>query len=76
MAQAELGPADKLPGQHCEAYFYAGMLRLLAGDPANGAEFLEKSIETQQKNYSEYTLAKAELRALNSEPSRKTPCRI
>jgi len=48
----------------------------LAGDPANGAEFLEKSIETQQKNYSEYTLAKAELRALNSEPSRKTPCRI
>ena len=51
-------------GQHCEAWFYAGMKNLLDGNKRAAAEFFKKCLATGQKSIAEYHLAKAELNAL------------
>jgi len=59
-------------GQLCEAYFYAGSKRLLAGDKAATADYFQKSIATDRKDYYEYISAAAELKFLkeqNKQPS-------
>jgi hypothetical protein len=56
------GPKDK--GQHCEAWYFAGMKRLLAGDKPGAIEAFHKCLTTGQKDYCEFLLAEAELQAL------------
>jgi tetratricopeptide (TPR) repeat protein len=55
-------------GQHCEAYYFAGMRRLLLGDKAAALDFFHKSLATDQKNFCEYSLAQAELQGLQPPP--------
>jgi lipoprotein NlpI len=52
------------PEHLCEAYYYSGMKRLLAGDKPGAADLFQKCIGTAQENFSEYTSAKAELKRL------------
>jgi lipoprotein NlpI len=54
-------------GQLCEAYFYAGSKRLLAGDKAAATDYFQKSIATGMKAYIEYTTAEAELNFLKGQ---------
>ena len=48
----------------CEAWFYAGMKKLLGGDKAAAANYFKKCLATEQKDFTEYLLAEAELKAL------------
>jgi Lipoprotein NlpI, contains TPR repeats len=59
-AQAEKDP-KKQRGRLCEAYYYIGASRLLAGDKIAGRAMLSQAIETNSFIYMEYTLAKADL---------------
>ncbi len=63
-AAAASPDAKKERGQKCEAWFYSGMKKLLAGDKAAAAEYFRKCIATEQKDFTEYQLAEAELKAL------------
>jgi lipoprotein NlpI len=56
-------PTDVSP-QICDAYYYAGMKHLLAGDKAGAAELFQKSLDTGQDDESEYKSAHAELSVL------------
>ena len=58
-------PEDK-SGQICEANYYAGVKRLLAGDKGKATIFFQKCLDTREKNYDEYGSAEVELRALNN----------
>jgi lipoprotein NlpI len=53
--------------QLCEAYFYAGSKRLLAGDKASAMDYFQKSIDTDERGYLEYTSAMAELKFLKAQ---------
>jgi len=57
------------PGQHCKAWYFAGMKRLLTGDPTTAADNFRKCLATGQKNYCEYIFAQAELLALGQNQS-------
>ncbi len=64
LAAAVSPDAQKDSGQHCEAWFYAGMKRLLAGDKETAADYFHKCLATGQKSFSEYQMAASELKAL------------
>jgi lipoprotein NlpI len=51
-------------GQHCEAWFYAGMKNLVDGNKSAATEFFKKCLATERKRTTEYHFAKAELKAL------------
>jgi len=51
-------------GQLCEAYFFAGSKRLFAGDKTTAADYFQKAIANQRKEYYEYASAVAELNSL------------
>jgi lipoprotein NlpI len=51
-------------GQHCEAWFYVGMKKFLAGDKPGAADCFKKCLATEQEIFTEYQFAKAELKAL------------
>lgn len=53
-------------GQHCEAWFYAGMKRLNAGDNPGAIERFQKCMATGRTDFMEYALAHAELQALGA----------
>ena len=53
--------------QHCEAWYYAGMQRLAAGQKAEAANCFRKCVATGQKLVDEYTLATAELKWLETQ---------
>lgn len=48
-------------GRLCEAYFYLGTARLIAGDKIAGRAMLAQAVATECKTFIEYTLARAEL---------------
>lgn len=50
--------------QHCEAWFYAGMKRRLAGDRQGAVNCFKNCLATQESTFDEYMLAQAELRRL------------
>lgn len=52
-------------GQNCQAYFYAGVRRLVEGDKQTARNDLERSIHTNAKSFLEYSSAESELRALD-----------
>jgi lipoprotein NlpI len=68
-------PAAKDPdpkkgkGQLCEAYFYLSERSLLAGNPAEAIQLFQKTLGTGVTSFTEYTVAKEELRRLQSTPN-------
>jgi lipoprotein NlpI len=56
--------ARRVTEQQCEAYYYIGMTRLLAGDTAAAKEFFQKCLATNVPNFFEYIFARAELARL------------
>jgi hypothetical protein len=57
-------PGDKVEHQ-CEAWFYAGMKRQLAGDAAAARAYFRKCLATGRTDGEEYNFAAAELKTLN-----------
>lgn len=76
---ASSSDANKDAGQHCEAFYYAGMVRLLAGDKDAAAEDFRRCLATGKRTFTEYQFAKAELAALQTQnqetpaPARESP---
>ena len=50
----------------CEAFYYAGMLRLLKGDAAGAQTLFEKCLTTEVSNFVEFDFASAELSRLRA----------
>ena len=67
MAAAASSDAKKDQGQHCEAWYFDGMKKLLTGDRLAGLDSLHRCLNTSQKDYCEYILAQAELQALGQD---------
>ena len=59
------------PGQHCEADYFVGMKRLLAGDKKGAIASFQQSVATGQKDYCEFLLSQGELKSL--EPAGSVP---
>ncbi len=60
------GEADAT--QHCQAWYFAGMKRMLMGDKATAADYFQRCLATNKKDFCEYILAQAQLHALQAEP--------
>jgi lipoprotein NlpI len=59
-----LGDADKVSERRCEAYFYAGSVRLINGDRKTAVEYFQKTLSTNIRTFTEYRSAIAELKRL------------
>ena len=66
-AAAKSSDAKKERGLFCEAWFFAGMKKLLRGDKATAADYFRKCIATQRTDFVEYQLAQSELKALTKQ---------
>ena len=55
---------EKDKGQHCEAWYYSGMKKLLSGDKKTAVDYFHKCLATEMKSYDEYKLAQSELKSL------------
>lgn len=64
LAAAESPDIKRDQDQHCEAYFYIGSKRQIAGDKAGAIDCFKKCLDTGVQNFAEYQSAKAELRVL------------
>jgi len=69
LAAATSADAKRDRSQHCEAWFYAGMKRLLSGDRKTAADYFQKCVETGEKDFLEYYFAQSELKALEKAPN-------
>jgi lipoprotein NlpI len=49
---------------HCEAWYYTGMKRLLAGDKKTASDYFTRCLATNRTRFVEYVLARAELKSL------------
>jgi lipoprotein NlpI len=56
--------ARKTKGLSCEAWYFAGMKKLLDGDKRTATNYFENCVATGQKNHIEFQLAQSELKAL------------
>jgi lipoprotein NlpI len=63
-AAAKSSDVKKQRGLFCEAWFFAGMKKLLGGDEATAADYFRKCVATGQTNFVEYQLAQSELKTL------------
>ena len=61
---AENADGKKQGEQQCEAYFYAGSERLIAGDKTAAADYFKKCVATNKATFFEYHSAVAELKFL------------
>jgi len=68
LKSANVGDAEAMKRQSCQANFYIGIKHLLNGDSVGAKGFLQKSTDTDVKEYSEYEyqFAKARLARLSS----------
>ena len=66
-AAAEKSGEEPVSGQRCEAWYFAGQMRLLKGDQAGAREAFQKSVATNQRDYNEYLFAQAALARLAAE---------
>ena len=64
LAEAGTGDAKAVPGQQCEAYYFAAMTHLLSGDTAGARGFFTQCMDTKVTTFVEYSLARAELARL------------
>jgi lipoprotein NlpI len=71
LAKAAVGAGQlSAPEQECEAYFYAGTMRLLDGDDDTAREHFQRGVDTGLTNYYEYFSSRTELRRLAERPAR------
>ena len=63
-AAAAAPDTNKDAGQHCEAWFYSGIKRLIAEDKAGASENFRQCVATGQRTFVESRFARAELRRL------------
>ena len=68
LAAAPSPDAKTDQSQQCEAWYFAGMKRLLMGDKNTAVDYFHKCLATNQKDHPEYILAQAELQELESAP--------
>jgi lipoprotein NlpI len=73
IANAASPDPSREPGQYCRVWYFAGMKRLLGGDTPIAASYFQKSVETGQKDFSEYAFARAQLQSMN--PGREIAAR-
>ncbi len=66
LAKAGQGDAKTVHEQQCKAFYYVGMTRLLANEPAAARGFFEQCRAKKEITYDEYDLAKVELARLPS----------
>ncbi len=67
LAQAAQGTIIRVSEAQCEAYYYVGMTRLIAGDTAAAKGFFEKCLATNVTNFFEFFFARAELARLTGQ---------
>ncbi len=65
LAGVSSSDAKRQSARRCEAYFFAGMKRLVQADKTNAADYFRKCVATNEKTYKEYALAQAELKVLD-----------
>jgi tetratricopeptide (TPR) repeat protein len=65
LTAAEKPGDEPVVGQHCEAFYYIGMMHLLKGDTTGARDSFQKCVATGQKDYDEYDFARAELARLD-----------
>jgi tetratricopeptide (TPR) repeat protein len=70
LAAAEKKDVETVSGQRCEAYYFIGMMRLIRGDRAGARDYLQRCVGTGEKEYYEYSFARAELGRLNAPPTK------
>ncbi len=63
-AAAKTASPVEMTGQLCEAWFYAGKKKSLAGDRQSAASYFRKCLQTGRMDFEEYAFAKAELKVL------------
>ena len=56
LAAAKSSDKKKETGQMCEAWFYIGMKKLIGGDKSGAQDCFNKSLATDQKDYTDTTL--------------------
>jgi tetratricopeptide (TPR) repeat protein len=66
LAQAGQGDVDTVRANQCEAFYYAGMIHLLANDTGVAQSFFEKSLATKETGFEEFVLARVELARLSN----------
>ena len=66
LAAAAAPTPDRDRSQHCEAWYYAGMIRLLSGDKAAAKEYFQKSLATGDDQSLPYSLAQGQLKMLEA----------
>jgi lipoprotein NlpI len=64
LAAAKSSDAMLDHGQHCEAWFFAGMKHLFAKDNSAAGDCFRKAAASEMINFNEYAFAQAELKAL------------
>lgn len=64
LSAAESSDAASRNDHLCEAWYYAAEIRSMNGDTKTAAEYLAKCIATGQQTFSEYDMAKIELKRL------------
>lgn len=64
LAAADSVEEKKRPERQGEAWYYAGLRRLLNGDKAGAAEAFRKAVATGEKTTNENDFAEAELKDL------------
>ena len=60
-------------GQHCQAWYFTGMKRLLTGDRKGALDVFHQCLATGQKDAYEYMLAQGELQVLEAAPAVPAP---
>lgn len=65
LAKAGQGDAKTVHQHQCEAFYYVGMIHLLANEPAAARNFFEQCRTKKEITYNEYELAKVELARLS-----------
>ena len=70
ISEADLLAAADLPGdetviqQHCEVWYYIGVQHLITGDKTTAIADFQKCLDTKVDDFTEYSFAQAELKAL------------
>jgi hypothetical protein len=64
LAAASFGEKSKVPGQKCEAWYFAAFRRELSGDWETAVDYYSRCLATGKKRYYEYSMAIDQLRRL------------
>ncbi len=63
-AAADSPDTRKKSGQFCEAWYYAGMKKLVSGDKKSAAAYFRKCLATKRDDSTEFKFAQSELKGL------------